>query len=170
MDMQCGTVNSPEKQKLAEKIIELTQKQIYDRVVCIRFVNRDDGVFPEFHRYYDMHKGKDIELIDGLVADLVIPKSTYSCINEDFLSKLAKINDMNKVREVSICGIGTDTSILKTSLDLFERHVKPIILANYCIAYDNEEKSHKRGIKLISKLIGERCIVKKDINSLEDLK
>ena len=170
MDMQHGLVNTKEKEQLSERIIELTHKHIFDRVICARFVNRDDGVFPEFHHYYDMHTGKEIELVDGLTADLVIPRSVYSCVTEDFITKLAKINDGNRVREIFICGIGTDTAILKTSLDFFEKKVRPIVLTNYCLTYDNEEKSQKRAIKLMNKLMGEKTICKKDINSIDDLK
>lgn len=170
LDVQNGLISSPEKEALSNKIIKLTQDRIFDRIVCVKFVNRDDGVFPKFHRYYDMHKGKEVELVDGLVADLVIPRSVYSCVTEDFISKLTKINGGDRVREVSICGIGTDTSILKSSLDFFERGIIPIVLSNYCLSYDGEEKSHKRGLKLISKLIGEKCVVKKDINTIDDIK
>ena len=58
IDVQNGFVTTPEKITIANKIIELTQKHIFDRVVCVKFVNRDDGVFPKYHKFYDMHKGK----------------------------------------------------------------------------------------------------------------
>ena len=94
MNMQNGLVNTNEKVALSQKIIELSQKHIFDRVVCVKFVNRDDGVFPKYHRYYDMHKGKEIELVDELTADLIINRSIYSCVTEDFpnvVSKLSKL-------------------------------------------------------------------------------
>lgn len=169
MNMQNGLVNTPEKTALSNKIIDLVQKHIFDRVVCVKFVNRDDGVFPKYHRYYDMHKGKEIELVDELTADLIINRSVYSCITEDFVEKVTKINDGDNLVELFLCGIGTDTSILKSALDLFEMDIKPIVLADYCMAYDNSAITHMKGIKIIEKMISEKCIVTKKIETREDL-
>ena len=125
MNMQNGIINTPEKVQLSQKIIELTQKHIFDRIVCVKFVNRDDGVFSKYHRYYDMHKGREIDLVDELTADLVINRSIYSCVTEDFVEKVVKINDGDNLVELFLCGIGTDTSILKSALDLYELDIKP---------------------------------------------
>ena len=169
MNMQNGLVNTPEKVQLSQKIIELTQKHIFDRIVCVKFVNRDDGVFPKYHRYYDMHKGKEIDLVDELTADLVINRSIYSCVTEDFVEKVVKINDGDNLVELFLCGIGTDTSILKSALDLFELDIKPLVLSDYCMAYDNSAITHMKGVKILEKMIGEKCIVNKKIESREDL-
>ncbi len=169
MNLQNGLINTPEKTALSQKIIELSQKHIFDRVVCVKFVNRDDGVFPKYHRYYDMHKGKEIELVDELTADLIINRSIYSCVTEDFVEKVTKINDGDNLVELFICGIGTDTSIFKSALDLFELDIKPIILTDYCIPNDNSAITQMKGIKLISGMIGEKCIVTKKIETHEDL-
>lgn len=169
MNMQNGLVDTPEKVQLSQKIIELTQKHIFDRIVCVKFVNRDDGVFPKYHRYYDMHKGKEIDLVDELTADLVINRSIYSCVTEDFVEKVVKINDGDNLVELFLCGIGTDTSILKSALDLFELDIKPLVLSDYCMAYDNSAITHMKGIKILEKMIGEKCIVNKKIESREDL-
>ena len=169
MDMQNGIINSDEKMAMSEKVISLVQKHIFDRVVCVKFVNRDDGVFPKYHRYYDMHKGKEIELVDELTADLVFNRSVYSCVSEDFISKVMKINDNDNLVEVFLCGIGTDTAILKSALDFFELDIKPLVLADYCIPYDGSAITHMKGIKFIEKMIGEKCIVHKKIETLEDL-
>ena len=169
MNMQNGLVDTPEKVQLSQKIIELTQKHIFDRIVCVKFVNRDDGVFPKYHRYYDMHKGKEIDLVDELTADLVINRSIYSCVTEDFVEKVVKINDGDNLVELFLCGIGTDTSILKSALDLFELDIKPLVLSDYCMAYDNSAITHMKGVKILEKMIGEKCIVNKKIESREDL-
>ena len=47
MNLQNGLINTPEKTALSQKIIELTRKHVFDRVVWVKFVNRDDGVFPK---------------------------------------------------------------------------------------------------------------------------
>ena len=41
MSLQNGLINTPEKTALSQKIIELSQKHIFDRVVCVKFVNRE---------------------------------------------------------------------------------------------------------------------------------
>jgi nicotinamidase-related amidase len=169
MNMQNGLVNTPEKVALSHKIIELSQKRIFDRIVCVKFVNRDDGVFPKYHRFYDMHKGKEIELVDELTADLIINRSIYSCVTEDFIEKVTKINDGDNISELFICGIGTDTSIFKSALDLFELNIKPLVLTEYCIPYDNSAITHMKGIKTLEKMIGEKCFVNKKLDSVEDL-
>ena len=169
IDVQNGFVGSPEKKAIAQKIIELTQKHIFDRVVCVKFVNRDDGVFPKYHRYYDMHKGKEIEVVDELSVDLVVNRSIYSCVTEDFIERVTKINDGDKIQELFICGIGTDTSILKSALDLFERDIKPLVLTQYCISQDNSAITQMKGITLVSRMVNDKCIVSKPLNTIEDL-
>ncbi len=169
MNLQNGLVNSPEKTAMAQKILALTQKHIFDRVVCVKFVNRDDGVFPKYHRYYDMHKGKEVELIDDLTADLVINRSVYSCVSDDFIQKVVKINDGDNLQELFLCGIGTDKSILKSALDLFERDIKPIILTEYCIPNDSSAITQLKGINFVSQLISDKCIVTKKLEAAEDL-
>ena len=169
IDVQNGFVSSPEKTAIAQKIIELTQKHIFERVVCVKFVNREDGVFPKYHRFYDMHKGKEIELVDELTADLVINRSIYTCVTEEFIEKVTKINDGDKIQELFLCGIGTDTSILKSALDLFERDIKPLILTNYCIPQDNSAITQMKGVTFVSRMVSDKCIISKPINTLEDL-
>ena len=169
IDVQNGFVYTPEKTAISQKIIELTQKHIFDRVVCVKFVNRDDGVFPKYHRYYDMHKGKEIELVDELTADMVINRSVYSCVSDEFIEKVVKINDGDNLVELFLCGIGTDTSIMKSALDLFERDIKPIILTHYCIPHDNSAITQMKGITLVSRMVSDKCIVNKDINPIDKL-
>ena len=169
IDVQNGFVTTPEKTAIAQKIIELTKKHIFDRVVAVKFVNRDDGVFPKYHRFYDMHKGKEIEVVDELSVDLVVNRSIYSCVTEDFIERVTKINDGDKIQELFICGIGTDTSIMKSALDLFERDIKPLVLVDYCIPYDNSAITQLKGVKIMSQMIGEKCIVHKEFKSAEDL-
>ena len=162
MNLQNGLVNTPEKTALSQKIIELTRKHIFDRVVCVKFVNRDDGVFPKYHRYYDMHKGKEVEIVDDLNVDLVINRSIYSCVSEDFIEKVVKINDGDNLVELFLCGIGTDTSIMKSD-------IKPLVLVDYCIPNDNSAITQLKGIKIMTQMIGEKCIVHKEFNKVEDL-
>lgn len=169
MNLQNGLINTPEKTALSQKIIELTKKHIFDRVVCVKFVNRDDGVFPKYHRYYDMHKGKEVEIVDDLNVDLVINRSVYSCVSDEFIEKVVKINDGDNLAELFLCGIGTDTSIMKSALDLFERDIKPIILTHYCIPHDNSAITQMKGVTLVSRMVSDKCIFNKDINTKEDL-
>ena len=169
IDVQNGFVSSPEKTAIAQKIIELTQKHIFDRVVCVKFVNREDGVFPKYHKFYDMHKGKEIELVDELTADLVVNRSIYSCVTEDFIQRVTKINDGDKIQELFLCGIGTDTAILKSALDLFEKDIKPYLLTNYCIPHDNSAITQMKGVTFVSRMVSDKCIITKPINTLEDL-
>ena len=129
---------------ISQKIIELTQKHIFDRVVCVKFVNRDDGVFPKYHRYYDMHKGKEIDIVDDLNIDLVINRSIYSCVSDEFIEKVVKINDGDNLVELFLCGIGTDTSIMKSALDLFERDIKPGEIVTYTTRSEANETVDKK--------------------------
>ena len=83
MNLQNGLINTPEKTALSQKIIELTRKHVFDRVVCVKFVNRDDGVFPKYHRYYAMHKGKEVEIVvddleQGMEYILYIAAKNYN--------------------------------------------------------------------------------------------
>ena len=169
MNLQNGLINTPEKTALSQKIIELTKKHVFDRVVGVKFVNRDDGVFPKYHRYYDMHKGKEIDIVDDLNIDLVINRSIYSCVSDEFIEKVVKINDGDNLVELFLCGIGTDTSIMKSALDLFERDIKPLVLTNYCIPHDNSAITQMKGITSVSRMVSDKCIVNKQINTIEDL-
>ena len=52
---------------------------------------------------------------------------------------------------------------------LFERDIKPLVLVDYCIPYDNSAITQLKGVKIMSQMIGEKCIVHKEFKSTEDL-
>lgn len=67
------------------------------------------------------------------------------------------IQNLKQFDEIHICGFDTDACIYKTSLDLIERGIRPVILSKYCGSQNDEY--HHMGITLLARNIGIKNII-----------
>ena len=123
----------------------------YDRVIVTRFVNPPGSPhrrllgWPRFAA-----DSADAELAfqprDGA---RIMDKSTYTCVTGDFVTKLKQ----NGVERLHLCGIATDSCVLKTAVDLFEAGLEPLVLAADCASHGGTE-CHAAGLLLLARFIG----------------
>ena len=162
VDVQSGFIKNEQTQKVAQKIAELTDTNIFDCVVTTRFINSQNSAFVRFLKFYNMTEYDDVKTHPGINFDYVIDKSLYTCVDRSFLLLLEEINNEKRPKEIFVCGLNTDTSVLKITTDLFEQKIRPIVLVDYC-ASDGGTDAHDAGLQCLSRLIGPQGLVNGDI-------
>lgn len=156
VDIQEGCINN-ELRGLPRDIEKHVKNFDYDLVIATRFINKNDSLHKNDIKVKDMTvfspKAKLVEPIDQ-IADFVLMKSTYSSLTEDVYKLLEK----NKVKQVYVAGLNTETSILATAYDLFDKGIKPIVLSNLCNTTSGRDINSK-ALDILRIAIGDECIL-----------
>ncbi len=97
-----------------------------------------------------------IDVIESvrMKADFVIEKNTYTACTDDIVGILREM----KIEEVYLVGIDTDCCVLKTTIDLFERNIRPIVISSCCTSNGGLE-SHIAALRVLERTIGKEQIV-----------
>ena len=168
VDIQNGFNRYEQTHVLADKIVKLSNSGVFDKIIATRFRNREGSQYTEFLNWHRLMESPDIDLVEGIKADVVVDKWVYTCINDDFMTLLKELNAGELPKHVFICGADTDCCVLKTATDIFEQGLMPIVLTEYCDS-NAGPKSHEAGLLVMGRLIGKVCIVPDKINSKEDI-
>lgn len=168
VDIQNGFNRYEQTHILADKIVKLTNSGIFDSVIATRFRNREGSQYTNILNWHRLIDSPDIDLVNGIRADNVIDKWVYTCITDEFMTLLKKLNDGEMPTHIFICGADTDCCVLKTATDIFEQGLMPIVLTEYCDS-NGGPKSHEAGLLVMSRLIGKKCIVSDNITAKTDL-
>jgi len=149
VDVQAGFIN--EYTKHIPLLVENIQHE-YKYAVAAKFFNPEHSFFRKLIKWDSFSLGsKDVELAFNFREDgLIIEKSIYSCVSDDFLSWLHN----KDISVVHICGVDTDICVSKCAVDLFEKGIEPVVLGNLCASYAGEE-SHNFGLATLKRFIGE---------------
>ncbi len=96
-------------------------------------------------------KSPEIDLYGAVYAedDHLVEKPFYTAFTAKFSALAAKYS----WRTLMICGLSTESCILKTAVDAFEREFTPIVVADAC-ASDLGRQMHLSGLEIIKVLIG----------------
>ncbi len=135
--------------------VETLQDQ-YRRIIATRFLNPPGSLYRRLIGWHRFAPGsKDVELAFTPRPDArVIDKTAYSCVTGDFVNQLKQ----NRVATVHLCGIATDSCVLKCAVDLFEAGIEPVVLADCCASHGGPQ-CHQAGLMLLRRLIGEGQVV-----------
>lgn len=156
IDVQEGYIN--EATKNIPKDIEKHVKNFnYDLVIATRFINKSESLHKSELNMQDMTMlSPHAKLVDniGTLSDIVIMKSTYTSLTMD----VAKLLEKNNVKEVYIAGLNTDASIMATALDLFDKGIKPKVIAQLCGSVNGAEMNQS-ALQILKGALGEDNIL-----------
>jgi len=93
----------------------------------------------------------EIDLVPGLAGptDPVFDKSGYTAFTSAFSAFVAN----NAIDTIALCGVSTDSCVLKTAVDAFERGIEPVVFADACANHRSEE-IHQAALLILSRFIG----------------
>ena len=152
IDVQKGFINSHTRRipVIAEHLLRHGQ---HDSRILTQFFNSPTSPFCRVLGWSGMSCEPDTQLCDGLgeLADKVFSKSSYSSLSGTAL--LSYLQD-NFIKEVHLCGVDTDASVLATALALFDAGIRPVILAD-CCASSAGGLIHEAAISILVRSIGE---------------
>lgn len=156
VDIQEGYMNE-ELRTLAKDIEKHVKNYDYDLVIATRFINKNDSLHRSDIHIKDMtvfsSKAKLVEPIDK-IADIVLMKSTYTSYTAD----VAKLLEKKDVKQVYIAGLNSETSILATALDLFDKGIKPVVLSHLCNT-TNGKRINEAALEILRIAVGDECIL-----------
>lgn len=171
IDMQDGFVIDYKAERLVGKIEALLDKRIFDAVIATKFINKSNSMFRKLLDWHALETQEDIAL-SGRIAylcDREYEKDGYGIPPDgSFEALLCGLNDNDMPSRVFLCGLDTDACVLAMAMDLFERGVRPIVLADYCVSESGDEY-HEAGLKCMESTIGARQIYRGEISSKADL-
>ena len=168
VDIQNGFTRYGQTQALAKKIVALTNSGLFDKVIATRFLNREGSQYVKFMHWRSLMDSPDIDLVDGIKADKVVDKWIYTCVDDSFMTLLKELNCGEIPTHVFVCGADTDCCVLKTSTDLFEKGIMPLVLTQYCDS-NAGPKAHEAGLMVMSRLVGKQSIIDEEIESKETI-
>ena len=156
IDVQNGFV-TPETKHVVPEILRVMETFPKDLVLASRFVNEKGSAFTEILNWYGVQDAPETELYKGVKkrAGFVAEKYGYSACTPEVLGYLWE----HRVTDVYLTGMDTDCCVLATAVDLFENHIRPMVLANYC-ASTGGKRAHEAGLLALERLIGKEQIVR----------
>lgn len=127
--------------------------------VFTRYHNYSGSPFERLINWTQLREQPEVDIVDPLTpflskATAVVDKKIYTLFNDE---------GANLVRErgwtdLYICGIDTESCVLKTAVDTFERDLTPWVVKDACASHSGAE-SHDAGLLVVGKFIGPRQII-----------
>lgn len=159
VDVQNGFIKTQEHVNKANQIVALVESGKFDKIVATKFTNYTGSMYEKYFNWSDLKTSDETDLYGKLKADVdaVFYKTTYGCVNDDFIELLTQLNDYEELGEAYICGLDTDACVLATAVGLFDRTITPIVLEGYCFSTGGEQY-HEAGLKCLERTIGKNQI------------
>lgn len=157
IDMQKGFVNEQSKHVIPNVLTLISYCREYDiPAIYTRFHNSAGSPFDRLMGWRALIGSPQTDIIDELRDDasIVLDKSGYSGLT----SELVRMIQNEGWQTVLLCGIATESCVLKTAVDLFEIGIRPIVVIDAC-ASDLGGEEHRAGLLIIKTMIGERQLV-----------
>ncbi len=152
VDLQVGFLNehsTPVIDSVRGLIKEARVRQV--PVLFTRFRNLPNSPFEKLVGWTKVRDKPETDLYPMMFADVDhhIEKLFYTACTNEFLALAAQ----HSWRTLVICGLSTESCILKTAVDAFEHRFTPIVVADAC-ASDLGRQTHLKGLEIIRILIG----------------
>ncbi|MCP4330456.1 MAG: cysteine hydrolase [Alphaproteobacteria bacterium] len=153
IDVQSGFINRWTSDIPAR--VEALQNR-FDHLVATRFYNPEGSFYRRLIGWDRFAPGSDdIALAFTPRVDArIVDKAQYSCLT----AEVAEFLTSSGIERAHLCGIATDNCVLKTAVDLFERGIEPVVMADYCASHGGPE-CHQAGLLLLARFIGGDQIV-----------
>jgi nicotinamidase-related amidase len=157
IDMQKGFLNK-HSQHIVQNVDGLIRgcQEFTIPVVFTRFFNVAGSPYESLIGWDRIHSEPETEIVDELLpwAGDLIDKNFYTAITSEFVARIGR----NGWKTIILCGIATESCVLKTAADTFELGLRPIVVSDAC-ASDMGEASHLAGLLALESLIGEDQIM-----------
>jgi nicotinamidase-related amidase len=160
VDVQNGFITEHSK-SVVPVIVDLVHKWQggYGSVIFTRYRNYPGSPFERLIGWTRMAGGQEVELVTELTPFVgpttpVIDKYVYTLFTPE---GIRVVEDCGWT-DLYICGIDTDTCVLKTAVDAFERDLTPWILKDACASHLIPE-AHAAGLFVARQFIGRNQII-----------
>ena len=160
VDLQIGFLNENSKAVLpaVTTLVEFCTRHGIPSIFT-KFVNQPNSPYERLIGWKAVREAPETDLHRSISdrPGVVIEKHFYSACTSEF-DDLVRINNW---RNILICGVSTESCVLKTAVDTFESGLRPTVIREAC-ASDLGNGMHQKGLEIMEVLIG-----KKQITTLE---
>ena len=157
IDMQNGFLGSRSNHIIPSvvRLIEECKKRNIPSVFT-RFHNSKHSQYEKLIGWTRLRSAPETDLTDELLpfAQTVIDKEIYS----SFIPKFNDLVAANHWKTFILCGVATDSCVMKTAVDAFERQLTPLVVSDACTSHAGEEV-HMAGLMILGRFIGKDQIV-----------
>ncbi|MBN4004123.1 isochorismatase family cysteine hydrolase [Nostoc sp. LPT] len=157
VDMQNGFI-SEKCRHIIPTVIKLIEQFLAagKLVKFTRFINTADSNYVNLIHWSRLMQESETSIIDELqpyINNNIFDKPYYSAFTENFSIFIL----LNQISKIYFCGVATDSCILKTAIDSFERGIEPVIIEDACSSHGGQQ-AHDAGIFLLKRNIGKNQI------------
>jgi nicotinamidase-related amidase len=160
VDVQNGFITDYSR-PVVPVIVDLVRRwqAAHGEVVFTRYFNYPNSPFERLIGWTKMASGPETELVAELAPYIgprtpVIDKDIYTL----FTPEGTHLVHEHGWTDLYLCGIDTDSCVLKTAADAFERDLTPWILQDACASHAGPE-AHNAGLLLARRFIGANQII-----------
>ena len=128
-------------------------------VLFSRYFNHADSPFVRLLDWTALQDAPETDIVPELAAAAaratdIIDKVTYGAFGRDVIDTF---HDRGWT-DVVVCGIATDSCVLKTAVDAFENNITPWLVTDAC-ASEAGPDVHQAGLTVARRMIGSRRLV-----------
>ncbi|SDP94124.1 isochorismatase family cysteine hydrolase [Lentzea jiangxiensis] len=160
VDVQNGFVSS-KSAPIVPHVTDVVRRweQAGGATVFTRFVNHPGSPYERLINWSRMQTSPEIDIVDDLVpafrrAVTVLDKPIYSLFTEQGAATVAQ----HGWTDIVIVGIATESCVLKTACDAFERGLTPWVVKDAVYSHAGQE-AHEAGLLVTSRFIGRRQLI-----------
>ncbi|MEU9870668.1 cysteine hydrolase [Actinomadura sp. NPDC048021] len=129
-------------------------------VIFTRYINYEGSPFERLIKWKELHTSPQIDIVPELVplaakATAVIDKTMYSLFADD--KGRALVNERGW-KDIYVCGIATESCVLKTAVDAFELDLTPWLIEDASASHAGQAV-HDAGVLVTQRFIGEGQII-----------
>ena len=84
----------------------------------------------------------------------IVDKEFYSAFTDDFEHLLNRYG----WKTLILCGVATESCVMKTAVDAFERNLTPVVVSDACASHAGDEV-HNAGLMILGRFIGKDQLV-----------
>ncbi|WP_327677641.1 isochorismatase family cysteine hydrolase [Kitasatospora sp. NBC_00458] len=128
-------------------------------VVFTRYVNHEGSAYERLLDWTRLREAPETDLVEAVRARAgraraVIEKRTYTW----FTPEAEELAAAEEWTDLVFCGVATDSCVLKSAADAFERGFTPWIVTDACASEAGPEV-HDAGLRIARRFIGARQLV-----------
>lgn len=129
------------------------------QTVFTRYLNYPGSQFERLIKWSKLQESPETDIVAELAplaaaATAIVDKNIYSF----FTAEGEALVKEHGWTELYVCGIDTESCVLKTAVDAFERGLTPWVLADASASHSSV-RSHEAGLLVTSKFIGQGQII-----------
>ncbi|GLW31227.1 cysteine hydrolase [Actinoplanes regularis] len=159
VDVQNGFIRPPSA-PVVPIIADLVERwqQAGGEVVFTRYLNYPGSPFERMIHWEKLQESPEIDIVPELASladkSIMLDKKIYSL----FSTEGARLVREKGWQDLYICGIATESCVLKTAVDAFELDLTPWVLAEASASHAGQE-AHDAGMLVIRRFIGQGQII-----------